>query len=200
MALTESTMLDLGSAAPDFLLPATDGSDVSLKQFTQSRALVVLFVCNHCPYVVHIAEALSKIATLYQAKGVGFIAISSNDADNYSADSFDLMKLEAQKWNYSFPYCYDENQAVAKAYNAACTPDLYVFDEHKKLAYRGQFDSTRPHRISSGNYNSAQVPATGEDLKKALDQLLAGEALSGQQVPSMGCNIKWKLGNEPDYS
>lgn len=199
MALTESTMIALGSSAPDFTLPATDGSEVSLAQFSKAQALVVLFICNHCPYVIHIAEALSKLAREYQEKGVAFVAISSNDASNYSADSFELMQVEANKWNYSFPYCFDETQVVAKAYSAACTPDIYVFDQAKKLAYRGQFDDTRPHRISSGNYDSGKAPATGCDLKQALDQLLKGEAVSEKQVPSMGCNIKWKPGNEPDY-
>ena len=197
MALTESTMMALQSAAPDFTLPSTDGGHVSLSDVSGGKALVVLFICNHCPYVIHIAPALAALAKVYQEKGVNFVAISSNDASNYPADSFEAMKEEKAKQGYTFPYLYDEDQFVAQAYNAACTPDIYVFDQDNKLAYRGQFDDTRPHRISSGNYDSTQTPASGSTLKSALDQLVACESVPEAQTPSMGCNIKWKPGNEP---
>ncbi len=197
MALTESTMMALHSAAPDFNLPSTDGGHVSLSDVSGGKALVVLFVCNHCPYVIHIAPALAALAKAYQEKGINFVAISSNDASTYPDDSFEAMKVEKAKQGYTFPYLYDEDQSVAHAYNAACTPDIYVFDEANKLAYRGQFDDTRPHRISSGNYDSTQTPASGSTLKSALDTLLAGDSVPEQQTPSMGCNIKWKAGNEP---
>ncbi len=199
MALTQSTMMELGSIAPSFSLPATHGETVSLDQFKNSEALVVLFICNHCPYVVHIAGALTALAAEYQKKGVAFVAISSNDIEAYPADNLECMEEEKEKWQYTFPYALDETQAVAKAYGAACTPDIYVFDGNQKLAYRGQFDDTRPNRISSGNYDSGVSPATGENLKHALNAVLQGGASLEQQVPSMGCNIKWKAGNEPEY-
>lgn len=192
MALTESTMLELGRKAPCFSLPSTEGERVSLNSFEGAKGLVVLFICNHCPYVIHIAPALAKLAKEYQQKGIAFVAINSNDTDAYPADSFELMKVEKQKQGYTFPYLFDETQEVAKAYSAACTPDLYVFDESQALVYRGQFDETRPHRISSGNYDSSVNPATGVGLKAALDRLLAGEPQPDQQYPSMGCNIKWR--------
>lgn len=199
MALTESTMMALQSAAPDFTLPSTDGGSVSLSDFSDAKGLAVFFICNHCPYVIHIAPALAKIAKEYQAKGIAFVAISSNDTEGYPADSFDMMKVEKEKQGYSFPYLWDEDQSVAKAYSAACTPDIYVFDADKKLAYRGQFDDTRPHRISSGNYDSEKTPATGKDLCEALDLIVEGKSVPENQIPSMGCNIKWKDGNAPDY-
>lgn len=192
MALTESTMMELGCAAPSFSLPSTDGAQVNLTDFKGKAGLVVLFICNHCPYVIHIAPALAKLAAEYQQKNIGFVAISSNDAASYPADSFELMKEEKAKQGYTFPYLYDESQAVAKAYGAACTPDLYLFDSQYHLVYRGQFDDTRPHRISSGNYDSSAAPATGADLKGALDLLLAGQEIPAKQYPSIGCNIKWK--------
>jgi peroxiredoxin len=197
MALTQSSMMALGSKAPDFSLPATDGSIVSLKDFSNAKALVVLFVCNHCPYVIHIAPTLAKLAKEYQEKGVAFVAINSNDTDAYPADSFANMKLEKEKRGYTFPYLFDETQAVAQSYGAACTPDIYVFDGEQGLVYRGEFDDTRPNRISSGNYDSSVNPASGASLRKALDLLLAGEKIPEDQYPSMGCNIKWKPGNEP---
>ena len=199
MALTESTMMALQSAAPDFTLPSTDGGSVSLSDFSDAKGLAVFFICNHCPYVIHIAPALAKIAKEYQAKGIAFVAISSNDTEGYPADSFDMMKVEKENQGYSFPYLWDEDQSVAKAYSAACTPDIYVFDADKKLAYRGQFDDTRPHRISSGNYDSEKTPATGKDLCEALDLIVEGKPVPENQIPSMGCNIKWKDGNAPDY-
>lgn len=197
MSLTQSTMIELGSPAPDFLLPSTEGGNVSLNDFEEGKALVVLFICNHCPYVIHIAPALSALAKEYMPKGIEFVAINSNDVRAYPADSFDLMKVEKAKRGYPFRYLIDEDQEVAKAYNAACTPDLYVFDEDRKLIYRGQFDDTRPDRISSGNYDSSNNPATGADLRRVLDSVLAGEKVPEHQYPSMGCNIKWKQGNEP---
>ncbi|WP_188150075.1 thioredoxin family protein [Teredinibacter waterburyi] len=197
MALTESTMMELHSAAPDFSLPATSGKTLSLADFSKYDALVVLFICNHCPYVIHIAPALAELACDYMEKNIGFVAINSNDTDAYPADSFELMKAEQALRGYPFPYLYDETQAVAKAYGAACTPDLYVFDGARKLAYRGQFDDTRPHRISSGNYDSGKAPANGDSLKIVLDQLLNGEQPPAKQYPSIGCNIKWRPGNEP---
>lgn len=199
MALTESTMLALGSAAPDFSLLSTDGSTKSLEDFASDTPLVVMFICNHCPYVIHIAEALKSLSDIYLEKGVQFVAINSNDTESYKADSYDYMIKEVVMRGYNFPYLLDESQDVAKAYGAACTPDLYVFDAQRKLAYRGQFDDTRPHRISSGNYDSSGSPASGVELAKALDTLLAGQSVPEQQIPSMGCNIKWKPGNEPDY-
>lgn len=197
MSLTQSTMIELGSTAPDFLLPSTEGGNVSLNDFKESKALVVLFICNHCPYVIHIAPALSALAKEYMDRGIAFVAINSNDVRAYPADSFDQMKIEKAKRGYPFRYLIDEDQDVAKAYNAACTPDLYVFDENRKLVYRGQFDDTRPDRISSGNYDSSSNPATGADLRRALDLVLAGEKVPEHQYPSMGCNIKWKPGNAP---
>ena len=191
MALTESTMVELGSSAPDFLLPSTDGVQCSLADFADARFLVLMFICNHCPYVIHIAPALKKLSDTYLAKGVAFVAISSNDAESYPADGFDAMVQEKQQRGYAFPYLYDADQSVAKAYNAACTPDIYVFDEQRKLQYRGQFDDSRPTRISSGNYRSDDG-ASGASLQAALDILLAGESISGTQYPSIGCNIKWK--------
>lgn len=197
MALIQSTMVDLGSKAPYFSLLATEDNIVSLKDFSDAKALVILFICNHCPYVIHIAPALSKLAKEYQAKGVAFVAINSNDTNAYPADSFANMKLEKERRGYTFPYLFDETQAVARNYGAACTPDIYVFDQNQSLVYRGQFDDTRPNRISSGNYDSSINPATGIALRTALDLLLAGDRISSEQYPSMGCNIKWKPGNEP---
>ena len=197
MALTQSNMIDLGSPAPDFSLPSTDGGVVSLADFRDAQALVVMFICNHCPYVIHIAPALSALADEYLKKNIAFVAINSNDAEAYPVDSFKNMKAEKDRRNYAFPYLFDETQRVAKAYNAACTPDLYVFGRDRELVYRGQFDDTRPHRISSGNYDSQAQPANGKDLRQVLDLILAGAEVPRHQYPSMGCNIKWKPGNEP---
>ncbi|WP_438865357.1 thioredoxin family protein [Neptunicella sp.] len=197
MSMTPSTMLQLGTPAPDFRLPSTQGQQVSLNDFKQAKGLVVAFICNHCPYVIHIAPRLAELAKEYQQKGIAFVAINSNDTEAYPADNMHNMVLEKQNREYSFPYLLDETQQVAQAYSAACTPDLYLFDRDQKLVYRGQFDSSRPHRISSGNYDSSKNQATGEDLQRALDQLLANQPISVQQLPSMGCNIKWKAGNEP---
>lgn len=199
MVLTASTMLPLGAPAPDFKLPATDGGMIGLEDFSSEKLLCVLFICNHCPYVIHIAPALTRLAFDYGGQGVGFVAINSNDARAYPADDFDAMAAEKARREYPFPYLFDETQAVAKAYRAACTPDIFVFDSHRKLAYRGQFDDTRPRRIASGHYDSNESPATGADLAAALDALLEGRNPPEPQVPSMGCNIKWRAGNQPEY-
>lgn len=192
MALTESTMMALNTRAPAFTLPSTDDETVTLDKYKDEQALVIMFICNHCPYVIHIADALKKMAEHYQKQGVAFVAINSNDAQTYPADNFDNMRREKQNRGYTFDYLYDEDQAVAKAYDAACTPDIYVFDGEQKLAYRGQFDDTRPNRISSGNYDSGATPATGASLAKALDAVLQKQPQEEPQIPSMGCNIKWK--------
>jgi len=183
-------MLPLGTTAPDFKLPDTQGKVVSLADFKDRSALLVLFICNHCPYVKHIRTGLAQLARDYQPTQVGIVAINSNDVANYPDDSPAKMKTEVKSAGYSFPYLYDETQAVAKAYRAACTPDIYLFDKNQKLVYRGQFDDSRP-----GN----GVPVTGKDLRDALDAVLAGKAVPPNQKASMGCNIKWKAGNEPDY-
>jgi peroxiredoxin len=190
MALTPSTMLPLGTTAPDFTLPDTNGKTVSLADFRNQAALLVLFICNHCPYVKHIRDGLAQLARDYQPKHVGIVGINSNDVANYPEDSPAQMKKEVKSAGYTFPYLYDETQAVAKAYRAACTPDIYLFDKNRKLVYRGQFDGSRP-----GN----GIPVTGRDLRAALDTVLAGQPVSPDQKASMGCNIKWKAGNEPGY-
>ena len=190
MALTPSTMLPLGTNAPDFKLPDTDGKIVSLADFKDKAALVVVFMCNHCPYVVHIRGGLAQLAYDYSPKNVAIVGINSNDAKNYPADSPAKMKDEVKTAGYIFPYLYDETQAVAKKYRAACTPDIFLFDCGRRLVYRGQFDASRP-----GN----GIPVTGKDLRAALDAVLAGKSTSEFQVASIGCNIKWKTGNEPDY-
>jgi peroxiredoxin len=190
MALTPSTMLPLGTTAPDFKLPDTNGKTVSLADFKDRPALLVLFICNHCPYVKHIRAGLAQLARDYLPKRVAIVGINSNDVANYPEDSPAQMKAEAKSAGYTFPYLYDETQAVAKAYRAACTPDIYLFDKNRKLVYRGQFDDSRP-----GN----GIPVTGKDLRAALDAALAGEPISPNQKNSIGCNIKWKTGNEPDY-
>jgi peroxiredoxin len=188
MALTPSTMLPLGTAAPDFRLPDTDGRLVSLSDFREAPVLLVGFICNHCPYVKHIRHELAKLASEYRQKGVAVVGINSNDAVNYPDDRPEMMVREKAEVGYTFPYLYDESQAVAQAYQAACTPDFYVFDRNRKLVYRGQLDASRP-----GN----AIPVTGKDLRVALDAVLAGRPISDDQRPSMGCNIKWKRGNEP---
>jgi peroxiredoxin len=190
MARTPSTMLPLGTQAPDFSLPNIDGRTVSLDDFKGSPALLVAFICNHCPFVKHVAPAFADLAREYQARGAAVVAINSNDATSYPADSPEQMVHEAENRGYTFPYLYDEDQSVAKAYWAACTPDFYVFDRDRKLVYRGQMDSSRP---DSG------IPVTGKDLRAALDAALAGKPALADQKPSIGCNIKWKAGNEPEY-
>jgi peroxiredoxin len=190
MVAVNSTMLPLGTPAPDFCLPDTQGKPVSLADFAPAKALVVLFLCNHCPYVKHIRDGVAQLAREYLPRGAAVVGISSNDVANYPADGPEKMAEEVRAAGYIFPYLYDETQAVAKAYRAACTPDIYVFDAERRLAYRGQFDSSRP-----GN----GLPVTGADLRAALDALLAGKPAPVGQKPSIGCNIKWKPGNAPDY-
>jgi peroxiredoxin len=199
MVMTPSTMLKLGTTAPDFALPDTDGSTVSLDDVADAKALLVMFICNHCPFVIHVADELAKLAKDYQSKGVAVVAISSNSIESHPQDGLEKMKEEKAKRGYTFPYLYDASQEVAKAYTAACTPDFFLFDDEQKLAYRGQLDDTRPNRISSGNYDSSQNQANGADLRRALDAVLAGEPVPAEQKPSIGCNIKWKPGNEPAY-
>jgi peroxiredoxin len=189
MALTPSTMLPLGTAAPHFKLPDTNGKMTSLADF-HGQPVLVMFICNHCPFVKHIRAQLAQLGRDYQPRGVGLVAISSNDAANYPDDSPAKMKEEAKSAGYTFPYLYDESQTVAKAYRAACTPDFYLFNAEHRLVYRGQFDASRP-----GN----GIPVSGKDLRAALDAVLSGQEISAGQKPSIGCNIKWKSGNEPDY-
>lgn len=188
MALTPSNMLPLHTPAPAFELPSTTGERVSLASFADQPLLVVAFICNHCPFVKHIRHRLAAVARDYQARGVAFVAINSNDTDAYPADDMEHMKREVEEVGYTFPYLLDETQEVAKAYDAACTPDFYLFDRERRLIYRGQFDASRP---------SNDAPVTGEDLVRAMDLALAGEPLPREQQPSIGCNIKWKPGNEP---
>ena len=184
-------MLPLGTAAPDFSLPdAVTGKTVSLSDFKQSDALLVMFICNHCPYVKHVQAGLEQMARDFVGRGVGVVAISSNDVRNYPEDSPEKMKEEAQHAGYVFPYLYDESQEVARAYRAACTPDFFLFDGAHRLAYRGQMDDAR-----RGN----DLPVTGRSLRDAVDAILAGRTVSPNQIPSLGCNIKWKPGLEPDY-
>ena len=190
MSLTPSTMLPLGTSAPDFQLPDTQGKNVSLADFANAPALLVIFMCNHCPYVKQIRTGLAQLGRDYQPRGVAMVGINSNDAGNYPADSPAQMKIEVKSAGYTFPYLFDGTQEVAKAYRAACTPDIFLFDRQHKLVYRGQFDDSRP-----GN----GAPVTGKDLGAALDALLASKPVPANQKPSIGCNIKWKPGNEPDY-
>jgi peroxiredoxin len=190
MVKTPSTMLPLGTAAPDFSLPNVDGQNVSLADFRDAPALLVVFMCNHCPYVKHVAAGLAALAREYQAKGVAVVGINANDVAGFPEDAPAKMVEEVKARGYTFPYLYDERQAVAKAYRAACTPDFYLFDKQRKLVYRGQMDSSRP---------GSELPVTGEDLRGALDALLAGRPIADKQKPSIGCNIKWMPGNEPDY-
>ena len=190
MVRTASTMLALGTPAPEFALPDTEGQTVSLANLSGSKALLVIFMCNHCPYVKHVASQLKALADDYMPQGVAVVGISSNDAEKYPDDSPAAMAKEKIDRGYNFAYLFDEDQSVAKAYAAACTPDFFLFDGDMKLAYRGQLDSSRP---DSG------IPVTGEDLRAAIDAVLAGEKPSKDQRSSLGCNIKWKAGNEPQY-
>jgi peroxiredoxin len=191
MARTPSTMLPLGTLAPDFSLPdVVTGKSVSLATFEGSKALLVMFICQHCPFVIHVKPELARIGQDYASKGVGIVAISANDATKYPQDDPEHLKAMAQDLSLNYPLCYDESQEVAHAYQAACTPDFFVFDSNLKLVYRGQLDSSRP-----GN----DEPVTGADLRAAMDAVLAGQTVSVEQKPSIGCNIKWKPGNEPIY-
>lgn len=190
MARTYSTMLELGTKAPDFKLPDTAGHMVGPSDFADRSALLVMFICNHCPFVKHLRDGIAAFAREYQDKGLAVIAISANDITTHPDDSPDKMAVEAREAGYVFPYLYDETQAVAKAYQAACTPDFFLFDRDRKLVYRGQFDDSRP-----GN----DRPVTGADLRAAADAVLEGRPVSADQVPSMGCNIKWRSDNAPEY-
>ena len=184
MARTPSNMLPLGTKAPNFkLFDTISGTSVSLNSAKGEKGTVVMFICNHCPFVIHVNPMIIELAKKYQEKGIAFVAISSNDVENYPQDSPDLMKQKAKEEGYTFPYLYDETQEVAKAYDAACTPDIYLFDPQLTLVYRGQLDGSRP-----GN----DVPLTGSDLKKAMDAILEGKEVEQDQKPSLGCNIKWK--------
>jgi peroxiredoxin len=191
MALTPSTMLALGTQAPDFYLPDTvSGKTISLDTFTGKKALLVMFICRHCPYVKHVQTELAHLGKDYVQKEVGIVAISANNAAQYPDDAPGQLKTMAQELGFSFPFCYDESQETAKAYTAACTPDFFLFDGQRKLVYRGQLDDSRP---SNGK------PLNGQDLRNALDAVLANQPLDQEQKPSIGCNIKWKPGNEPAY-
>jgi peroxiredoxin len=190
MALTPSTMLALGTAAADFSLPGTDGRTVRRQDFA-GKPLLVMFICNHCPFVVHIRSHLAATCKEYLAKGLAVVGINSNDATTHPDDSPAKMTEEVAKVGYTFPYLFDESQTVAKSYRAACTPDFFLFDRDHKLVYRGQYDGSRP-----GN----NIPLTGTDLRAAMDAVLSGQPVASTQRNSMGCNIKWKPGNEPDYS
>ena len=191
MALTESTMLALGTAAPEFALPdVVSGRTISLRTFAGAPAVLVMFICRHCPYVQHVKAELARLGKDYAAKGAGIVAISSNDAEKYSDDAPDQLKAMAQQDGFTFSLCYDGTQEVAQAYTAACTPDFFLFDRGRTLVYRGQLDESRP-----GNGK----PVTGRDLRAALEAVLAGKPVSPLQRPSVGCNIKWKPGNAPPY-
>jgi peroxiredoxin len=191
MPATASTMLELGTKAPDFALPdVVSGNTVSLRTFQDKKALVVMFICQHCPFVKHVKSELARLGQDYASKNAGIVAISSNDRAVSSEDSPEGLKRMAAEWGLVFPVCYDETQAVAKSYAAACTPEFYVFDQDRRLAYRGQLDDSRPNNGK---------PVTGADLRAAIDAVLAGRAPSPDQKASLGCNIKWKQGNEPAY-
>jgi peroxiredoxin len=191
MVRTMSTMLVLGTEAPDFSLPdVRSGKNISLETFKDKKALLVMFICRHCPYVKHVQDELAKIGKDYSGKDLGIVAISSNDAQEYPEDSPESLKEMAQELGFEFPYCYDESQAVAKAYTAACTPDFFLFNKDRKLVYRGQLDDSRP---------KSDIPVTGRDLRAALDSVLNDQSVDTNQRPSLGCNIKWKQGSEPSY-
>jgi peroxiredoxin len=185
MARTPSNMLDLGTKAPYFTLQNTiDGTSYSYADVHGKSGTVVMFICNHCPYVKHVFDGITSLANDYQSKGIGFVAISSNDVENYPDDAPELMQQTAKEQGFTFPYLYDETQDVAKAYDAACTPDFYLFDADQLLVYRGQMDDSRPKN---------DIPVTGNDLREALDALLSGASINPIQKPSLGCNIKWKV-------
>jgi len=191
MALTPSTMLPLGTKAPGFRLPDTSGRLVAIDDFADAPALLVAFLCNHCPYVKHVQAGFTTFAKEYAPRGLAIVAINSNDFAAYPEDAPERMAEEAERHGYVFPYLVDETQEVAKAYRAACTPDLFLFDAARRLVYRGQFDASRP-----GNH----IPVTGSDLRAATDAVLAGRPVPAAQTPSIGCNIKWVPGGEPDYA
>jgi peroxiredoxin len=191
MARTESTMLPLGSIAPDFELPdVTTGKLIALSQFVGTKALLVMFICEHCPFVKHVQDELARIGRVYLSQGLGIVAISANDISHYPQDAPEHLAAMAQHLNLNYPILYDETQAVAKSYQAACTPDFFLFDAGQRLVYRGQLDDSRP-----GN----DKPVTGTDLRAAIAATLEGTPVIADQKPSIGCNIKWKLGNTPKY-
>jgi peroxiredoxin len=191
MALTPSTMSPLGAAAPDFSLADTaSGRTLSLAAFAGKKALLVIFMCNHCPFVKHLKQGLVQLGEDYEKTGAAIVAISSNDPKSHPDDSPEMLGAEAKALGYRFPVLFDATQKVAQAYRAACTPDFFVYDAARKLAYRGQFDDSRPENGK---------PVTGADIRAALDAVLAGKPVSAKQQPSIGCNIKWRPGNEPDY-
>lgn len=191
MARTPSTMLALGTRAPDFSLPDFDGRQHALQDFAGAPALLVAFVCNHCPFVRHLRREFAAFAREYAPRGLAVVAINPNDLEAYPQDGPDAMRAEAAELGYGFPYLVDATQAVAKAYRAACTPDFFLFDAERRLVYRGQFDDSRP-----GNGR----PVTGADLRAAVEQTLAGGVPGADQLPSLGCSIKWRAGSEPDYA
>ena len=183
MARTPSTMVQLGTQCPDFELPDPRGGTMTGAGALGEHGLLVMFICNHCPFVIHIADMLAELGRTYPERGVGVVAINSNDVPNYPDDSPEKMIEECELRGYEFPYLYDETQTVAKSFDAACTPDFFLYDREGELVYRGQLDGSRP---------GSDVPVTGEDLKAAMDALIAGEAIAADQTPSLGCNIKWK--------
>lgn len=191
MVMVESTMLPLGTAAPDFsLTDVVSGQTISLASFAGAPALLVMFICRHCPFVKHVEAELARLGRDYQPRGVAMVAISANSLQTHPQDGPEHLKAQAQEQGFTFPYCFDATQAVAKQYTAACTPDFFVFDQQRRLVYRGQLDDSRP---SNG------LPVTGADLRQALEAVLSGQPLTPDQKPSIGCNIKWKPGNEPSY-
>lgn len=191
MARTLSTMLPLGTKAPNFSLKDVVSNQlIYLEIFKHKKALLVMFICQHCPFVKHVQQELAKLGQDYTKEGLGIVAISSNDVANYPDDSPANLKVMAEELGFNFPVCYDETQGIAKAYTAACTPDFFLFDANYQLIYRGQLDDSRP-----GN----NIPVTGQDLREAIDNILAGKPINSEQKPSIGCNIKWKPGNEPPY-
>ena len=190
MVKTASTMLPLGTAAPEFQLPdVVSGETISLATFADKKALLVMFICQHCPFVKHVKPELARIGRDYSDR-LGIVAISANDVENYPDDSPEKLKQMAEEREFNFPVCYDESQEVSKAYTAACTPDFFLFDESNRLVYRGQLDDSRP---------STDIPVTGRDLRLAIDAILRDKEVNPEQKPSIGCNIKWKPGNEPEY-
>jgi peroxiredoxin len=191
MARTPSQMIDLGTEAPNFQLPdVVSGKTIGLDDFPNAKGFMIAFICNHCPFVQLIRHEFARYGREYTERGIAVIAINSNDIDAHPEDGPDPMRDDARRFGYTFPYCLDEDQSVAKAYQAACTPDLYLFDADRRLVYRGQFDAARP-----GN----DVPVTGKDLRAATEALLAGQPIPTDQKASLGCNIKWRPGNEPAY-
>lgn len=191
MVKTASTMLPLGTNAPDFQLPdVVSGANISLANFADSKALLLIFLCQHCPFVKHVQQELAQLGQDYGQQPLGIVAISANDVANYPDDSPAKLKQMAEELHFNFPLCYDESQEVSKIYTAACTPDFFLFDANRKLAYRGQLDDSRP---------SLDIPVTGKDLRQAINAVLQDRAIDFEQKPSIGCNIKWKPGNEPEY-